>query len=240
VQAAADTCSLVRPQLVIAIADTLSAVSQGGAPDSTAMLEIHARNSAPLSELKIPIEFAGEVAFVYDSFSTAGCRTSYFEEVDLIHYAPSSKRATFRLLTSAAVNTQPDLEPGVGPVLKLYFTVPSNGDPGQSVPIELDGYTSYMPMYFSRFLDYQPEATSGSVMVTSCCMNLRGNIDADPADEVTISDLIFLVDYMFSGGPTPTCPREADINASINIDVSDLIYLVDYMFTGGYPPLPCW
>jgi len=240
VQSAADTCSLTRPQLIIAIADTLSAVSLGGAPDSTAVLEIHARNSAPLRELKIPVEFAGEVAFAYDSFSTVGCRTSYFEEVDLIHYAPTSKRATFRLLTSATANTQPDLESGTGPVLKLYFTAPANAVPGQSVTIDLDGYTSYVPMYYSRFLDYQPETASGSLDVTSCCAGNRGNIDGDPAGEVTISDLIYLVDYMFSGGPGPTCQRETDINGSLTVDVSDLIYLVDYMFGGGYPPLPCW
>jgi hypothetical protein len=240
VQAGADTCSLVRPHLVIAIADTISAISEGGAPDSTAVLVIHARNSAPLKDMRIPIEFAGEVAFVYDSFSTAGCRTDYFEEVELIHYAPISKRATFRLLTSATLNTQPDLSPGYGPVLKIYFSVPSNTVPGQSVPILLGGYTSYLPMYYSRFLDYQPETTSGSLDVTSCCMGMRGNVDEDPADEVTISDLIYLVDHMFSGGPAPTCPKEADIDGSLTLDVSDLIYLVDYMFAGGYAPLPCW
>jgi len=240
VQAGTDTCSLVRRQLVIAIADTMSAVSEGGAPDSTAELVIYARNAAPLKELRIPIEFAGEVAFVYDSFSTAGCRTDYFEEVEIVHYAPSSKRATFGLLTSATPNTQPDLESGTGPVLKIYFSVPSDAVPGQSVPIVLGGYTSYLPMYYSRFLDYQPETMSGSLDVTSCCMGIRGNIDADPADEVTISDLIYLVDYMFSGGPATTCTKEADIDGSLTIDVSDLIYLVDYMFTGGCEPLPCW
>ena len=95
-------------------------------------------------------------------------------------------------------------------------------------------------MYFSRILDYQPETSAGSIDVTSCCMGSRGNIDSDPANETTISDLIYLVDYMFSGGPTPTCPRAADINGSLTLDIADLIYLVDYMFTGGYPPLPCW
>ncbi len=239
VQAGADTCSLVRPQLVIAIADTLSPISEGGAPDSTAELVIYARNSAPIKQLKIPIEFAGEFDLVYDSFSTAGCRTDYFEEVAMVHYGPSSRRATYRLLNSVA-GTQPDLSPGYGPVLRMYFSVPSNAIPGQTVPIELDGYLSYAPEYSGRFLDYQPETSAGSIDVTSCCMNARGNVDGDPTDEVTISDLVYLVDYMFSGGPAPTCTKEADINGSLTIDVSDLVYLVDYMFTGGYPPLPCW
>ena len=56
---------------------------------------------------------------------------------------------------------------------------------------------------------------------------------------VDISDLVYLVDYMFTGGPPPPVPIEADLDASGDIDISDLIYLTDYMFTGGPPPVPC-
>ncbi|MDH3890150.1 MAG: C10 family peptidase [candidate division Zixibacteria bacterium] len=239
IQAGADTCSLVRPQLVIAIADTITAESAGGAPDSTAVLIINARNSAPLKELRIPVEYAGEANLTYDSCSTIGCRTEYFEIVDQIQFSPAGKRMTMRLLTTNN-DAQPDLSPGAGPVLKLFFSVEAAAVPGQSVSIELDGYNTYLPGYFGRILDYQPETSTGSIDVVSCCTGHRGNIDGDPANEVTISDLIYLVDYMFSGGPAPSCPKAADINGSLNLDVSDLIFLVDYMFTGGYPPLPCW
>lgn len=235
----ADTCSLVRPQLVIAIADTLTAESSGGAADSTAELIISARNSAPLREIRIPVEYAGDVDLTYDSCSTVGCRTDYFEIVEQIQYSPASRRMTFRLLTTNS-DSQPDLSPGAGPVLKLYFTVESVAVPGQSAPIELDGYLTYQPMYYSRMLDYAPVTSSSSIDVTSCCMGIRGNIDGDPANEITISDLIYLVEYMFSGGPESSCPRAANVNGGLGLDISDLTYLVDYMFTGGYPPLPCW
>lgn len=134
----------------------------------------------------------------YDSSSTVGCRTDYFEIVDQIQFSPAGKRMTYRLLTTNS-DSQPDLSPGAGPVLKLYFSIESVAVPGESVPIELDGYSSYQPMCFSRMLDYAPETSSGSIEVTSCCMGIRGNIDGDPANEITISDLIHLVDYMFTG-----------------------------------------
>ena len=52
-----------------------------------------------------------------------------------------------------------------------------------------------------------------------------------------ISDLVFLVDYMFNDGPPPTVMEAADINNSGgDIDIADLVHLVDYMFTGGPPP----
>jgi len=84
----------------------------------------------------------------------------------------------------------------------------------------------------------------------TCCMGaIRGNVDMDPGDVIDISDLVFLVDYMFTGGPPPTCAEEANIDGSCcasgsseslsDIDISDLVYLVDYMFNGGPAPPPC-
>jgi hypothetical protein len=81
----------------------------------------------------------------------------------------------------------------------------------------------------------------------TCCMGeIRGNVDYDPADDIDIGDLVYLVDYMFTGGPAPLCWLEADVNGSggnssgsVDIDISDLVLLVDFMFTGGSPPSPC-
>lgn len=76
----------------------------------------------------------------------------------------------------------------------------------------------------------------------NCCLGLRGNINFDPADEIDISDLTFLVDYLFGGGPPPPCIDEADINGSgggIPVDVADLTYLVNFLFLGGSLPATC-
>jgi hypothetical protein len=78
-----------------------------------------------------------------------------------------------------------------------------------------------------------------------CCMPpIRGNIDYDAKDNIDISDLVYLVDYMFNGGPAPPCWSECNVDAvgpdeATGIDISDLVYLVDYMFTGGPAPGPC-
>ena len=74
-----------------------------------------------------------------------------------------------------------------------------------------------------------------------CCVPpMRGDVDGDGAVLIDISDLVYLVDYMFTGGPVADCFEEADVDASGGIlDIADLVYLVDYMFTGGPAPLPC-
>ncbi len=85
----------------------------------------------------------------------------------------------------------------------------------------------------------------------SCC-RLRGDVNHDGSDP-DIADLIYMVSYMFQGGPVPPCNEpylpecpteyypEADINGdgSCTPDIADLIYLVTYMFQDGPIPPPC-
>ena len=77
---------------------------------------------------------------------------------------------------------------------------------------------------------------------TACCIGIRGNIDHDPEESINISDLVFLVDYMFNSGPVPYCDEEIDVNASSDIDIADLIYMVSYMFDdpSGPAPVSCY
>ena len=80
-------------------------------------------------------------------------------------------------------------------------------------------------------------------VASGCCLGFRGNIDSDVGDNIDISDLVYMVDYMFTGGPEPTCWTEANVDgigADDELDISDLVYLVDYMFTGGPLPVACF
>ncbi|HOP06679.1 MAG TPA: SBBP repeat-containing protein [candidate division Zixibacteria bacterium] len=83
----------------------------------------------------------------------------------------------------------------------------------------------------------------GDACDSGCCVPpIRGNIDNDPAEEISISDLVYMVNYLFNGGPPPPCMEEANINgegASDNPDITDLIHMVDYMFSSGPPPADC-
>ncbi|MCB2230797.1 trypsin-like peptidase domain-containing protein [bacterium] len=53
-----------------------------------------------------------------------------------------------------------------------------------------------------------------------------------------LSDLIYLVNYLFLGGPAPQVLAACNVNGSVdtNPDLSDLIYLVNYLFNGGPAP----
>jgi len=74
-----------------------------------------------------------------------------------------------------------------------------------------------------------------------CCVGIRGDA-ADPMDGVIdITDLVYLIDFMFRGGPEPPCFEEADVNGDYAdpLEITDLLYLIDYMYTGGPPPVAC-
>jgi len=68
-----------------------------------------------------------------------------------------------------------------------------------------------------------------------------GNIDGDIQGNIDISDLVFLVNYMFGtpSGPAPDPLSSADVNCSLEVDISDLVYLVNYMFGTPSGPAPC-
>ena len=71
-------------------------------------------------------------------------------------------------------------------------------------------------------------------------ITFRGNIDGGLADQPDISDLVYLVTYMFQGGAAPPCMEEADVDGSgTGPDIADLVYLVTYMFQGGPAPALC-
>jgi hypothetical protein len=60
--------------------------------------------------------------------------------------------------------------------------------------------------------------------------------DANSSGDLDIDDIIFVIDYMFAGGPPPDPYSAADPNCSGDIDMDDVVYLIDYMFFAGRTP----
>lgn len=106
-------------------------------------------------------------------------------------------------------DVHPPVATPIGDTATLFFMVESWGDP--------------------------TEVDTQSVLVAAILQ--RGDLDFSGA--IDISDLVYFVDYAFSGGPAPIPILEAgDFLCDDGIDISDLVALVDYMFTDGDPP-PC-
>ena len=60
--------------------------------------------------------------------------------------------------------------------------------------------------------------------------------DANGDGKVTVSDAVFLINYLFKGGPAPDPLEAGDADCSGAVNVNDVIYLINYLFKGG--PVP--
>jgi hypothetical protein len=61
--------------------------------------------------------------------------------------------------------------------------------------------------------------------------------DANASGALDIDDIIYLIAYIFQGGPPPIPVETGDNNCSDAVDVDDIVYLIAYIFQGG--PAPC-
>ncbi len=63
--------------------------------------------------------------------------------------------------------------------------------------------------------------------------------DVDNTGQINISDLTYLVSFVFQGGPAPYPVANGDVDGSCSIDVADVTYLTASLFQGGPAPVDC-
>lgn len=82
------------------------------------------------------------------------------------------------------------------------------------------GGNGYMPDYVT--IKYLPFISAGDV-----------NSDAS----VTVSDLVYLINYLFKESPPPQPMASGDINKDGQINTGDIVFLINYLFKGGPSPV---
>ncbi len=79
-----------------------------------------------------------------------------------------------------------------------------------------------------------PEA--GAVIRTIWQSFMCGDANGDRT--VNIGDAVYVINYIFKGGPQPTPLKDAgDANCDHAVNVGDAVYVINYIFKGG--PAPC-
>jgi hypothetical protein len=61
--------------------------------------------------------------------------------------------------------------------------------------------------------------------------------DANGDSLANVSDVIYLINYLFKGGKVPDPLQVANVNGDGLVNVSDVIYLINYLFKGGSAPV---
>ena len=60
--------------------------------------------------------------------------------------------------------------------------------------------------------------------------------DANDDETANISDAVYIITWIFSGGPGPVPLEAGDANCDGTANISDAVYLITYIFGGGPPP----
>jgi len=65
--------------------------------------------------------------------------------------------------------------------------------------------------------------------------------DANGDGQVNVGDAVYIISYVFKGGPAPTpyAKCSGDANGDCQCNVGDAVYTISYVFKGGPPPVTC-
>ncbi len=65
-------------------------------------------------------------------------------------------------------------------------------------------------------------------------LNICGDANGD--DAINIADAVFLINYIFKGGPAPDPLCVGDANGDDAVNIADAVYLINYIFKSGPAP----
>jgi hypothetical protein len=61
--------------------------------------------------------------------------------------------------------------------------------------------------------------------------------DVNGSGNISIVDIVYMVNYIFKYGAPPRDPRSGDIDCDLKVTIADVVYLINYVFKAG--PAPC-
>jgi len=126
--------------------------------------------------------------------------------------------------------TNQPIGPGFGLLFKLYLDVLCV--PDSSLPDTLTYINVYATLAQGDTLVREKKTLPGRLFIF-------GNIkygDANADNKITVSDVVYLISYLFKGGPPPSPRIKGDANGDGKVTVADVVYLISYLFKGGPTP----
>jgi uncharacterized delta-60 repeat protein len=109
------------------------------------------------------------------------------------------------------------------------YNGPGNGE-DHSWPLAVDGQGN---VYVSGY-SYGGSGTQFDYTTIKYIQFLRGDANGDGM--INVNDVVFLINYLFIGGPAPQPLQAGDANSDGVVNINDVVYLINYLFVGGPPP----
>jgi len=112
-----------------------------------------------------------------------------------------------------------------GIIFNLYFDVTSQTTNAYSM-ISISDVTAV-----TNDFQYDTVVVKNGVILVG-----RSYGDANADRKITVADVVYIVNYLFKGGPAPVPLQVADCNCNDQVTVADVVYLINYLFKFGPKP----
>ncbi len=216
-------------------------------PGNSLVVAVQANNTLRLTDMLLPIQYSGDLEIVYDSFSVVGCRTVSCQSVVQDVVDPTNGRLHFHLTPwTSGYSTQPFLEAGIGPLLRLYFTVGEDATSSNLTTVEVNAFSGgeylFEGSHHGQQHDYAPATRVVDLQMPTCCTGpSRGNVDGSPDQLITMGDLTTLIDHLFISLLPLDCIDEGNVDLSADglVTMGDLTTLIDHLFISLNSLPPC-
>jgi hypothetical protein len=71
----------------------------------------------------------------------------------------------------------------------------------------------------------------------SCRFSIFFLGDVNKDHGLTVADVVYMINYLFKGGPAPDPMKRGDVNHDGRVTIGDAVFLVNYLFRGGPEPV---
>ncbi len=78
-----------------------------------------------------------------------------------------------------------------------------------------------------------------AALLTFCSVPVYGFVcgDANSDQDINVGDAVYVINYIFRGGPAPAPLEAGDVNLDLAVNIGDAVYIINFIFKGG--PVPC-
>ena len=193
--------------------------------DLTGKLEvpvIFVNGSSPLAALSVPLLWIGSGTL--DSVSFTGGRVESF--TSSAHWQVDNDAQKLEIYV-VMVEEPWVIEEGRGLLGTLFFNLSDSGwfeiDTtffGSNHLVFVDESHGWTPEFVKSLFHFIPSFPG----------------DANHDGSVGLADVVFMINYLFRGGPSPVCSNCTDVDCDCEISLVDVVYLINYLFRSGDPP----